>query len=122
MGNVFPEKEKGIPSPVFTPGRSHGQRSLVDYGPWGHKESDTTEQLSTSPRSDEDVCARTAPWKRILLNMEHEIGCVFNLPQMYSLRCRPLVARSQWARLFSAEPGGTKIKDSDAPDQHRLQD
>ena len=87
MGNVFPEKEKGIPSPVFTPGRSHGQRSLVDYGPWGHKESDTTEQLSTSPRSDEDVCARTAPWKRILLNMEHEIGCVFNrspnvLPEM----------------------------------------
>ena len=28
---------------VFLPGESHGQRSLVDYGPWGHKESDTTE-------------------------------------------------------------------------------
>ena len=25
----------------------HGQRSLVGYSPWGHKESDTTEQLST---------------------------------------------------------------------------
>ena len=24
-----------------------GQRSLVGYGPWGHKVSDTTEQLST---------------------------------------------------------------------------
>ena len=24
----------------------HGQRSIVDYSPWGHKESDTTEQLS----------------------------------------------------------------------------
>ena len=24
----------------------HGQRSLVGYSPWGHKESDTTEQLS----------------------------------------------------------------------------
>ena len=23
----------------------HGLRSLVGYGPWGHKESDTTEQL-----------------------------------------------------------------------------
>ena len=23
----------------------HGQRSLAGYGPWGHKESDTTEQL-----------------------------------------------------------------------------
>ena len=25
------------------PGESHGQRSLVDHSPWGHKESDTTE-------------------------------------------------------------------------------
>ena len=27
------------------PGKSHGQRSLVGYSPWGHKESDTTERL-----------------------------------------------------------------------------
>ena len=27
------------------PGKSHGQRSLVGYGPWGRKESDTTEKL-----------------------------------------------------------------------------
>ena len=26
--------------------KSHGQRSLVGYGPWSHKESDTTEQLA----------------------------------------------------------------------------
>ena len=26
---------------------SHGQRSLVGYSPWGRKESDTTERLST---------------------------------------------------------------------------
>ena len=25
------------------PGESHGQRSLVGRGPWGHRESDTTE-------------------------------------------------------------------------------
>ena len=25
----------------------HGQGSLVGYNPWGHKESDTTEQIST---------------------------------------------------------------------------
>ena len=31
--------------PVFLPGESHGQRSLAGYSPWGHKESDTTEQL-----------------------------------------------------------------------------
>ena len=27
---------------------SHGQRSLVGYSPWGPKESDMTEQLSTA--------------------------------------------------------------------------
>ena len=32
-------------SSVLLPGKSHGQRSLVGYSPWGHKESDTTEQL-----------------------------------------------------------------------------
>ena len=29
-------------APVFLPGKSHGQRSLAGYSPWGHKESDTT--------------------------------------------------------------------------------
>ena len=27
--------------------KSHGQRRLAGYSPWGHKESDTTERLST---------------------------------------------------------------------------
>ena len=37
--------EKEIaPTPVFLPGESHGQRSLVGYTPWGHKESDPTEE------------------------------------------------------------------------------
>ena len=31
------------PTPAFLPGESHGQRSLVGYGPQGHKETDTTE-------------------------------------------------------------------------------
>ena len=29
-------------------GNSHGQRSLVGYSPWSHKESDTTEKLTLS--------------------------------------------------------------------------
>ena len=31
------------PTPVFLPGESHGQRSLVGYSPWGSKDSDMTE-------------------------------------------------------------------------------
>ena len=33
------------PTPVFEPGEFHGQRSLVGYSPWGHRESDATERL-----------------------------------------------------------------------------
>ena len=31
--------------PVFLPGKSHGQRSLVGCSPWGCQESDPTERL-----------------------------------------------------------------------------
>ena len=31
------------PPPVFLPGESQEQRSLVGYSSWGHKESDITE-------------------------------------------------------------------------------
>ena len=34
-----------IPPPAFLPGEFHGWRSLMGCGPWGRKESDTTEQL-----------------------------------------------------------------------------
>ena len=40
------EKGMAIHS-VFLPGESHGQRSVADYSPRGHKESDMTEQLLT---------------------------------------------------------------------------
>ena len=40
-------RRKWQPTPVFLPGEFYGQRSLADCSPWGHKELDTTEQLST---------------------------------------------------------------------------
>ena len=33
-------------TPVFLPGEFHGQRSVADDSPWGHKESDMTEELT----------------------------------------------------------------------------
>ena len=35
-----------LPTPVFLPEKSHGQRPLEGYSPRGHKESDTTERLN----------------------------------------------------------------------------
>ena len=40
-------RRKWKPTPVFMPGKCYGWRSLVGYSPWGLKESDTTEGLST---------------------------------------------------------------------------
>ena len=39
------KRREWLPIPVFFPGEFHGQTSLVGYSPWGHKESDLTEQL-----------------------------------------------------------------------------
>ena len=33
------------PTPVLLPGKSHGQRSLVGYSPWGYEQLDVTEWL-----------------------------------------------------------------------------
>ena len=38
---LMPWRRKWQPTPVLLPGKSHGQRSLVGYSPWGHKELDT---------------------------------------------------------------------------------
>ena len=45
-----PCRKKRQPTPVFLPGEIHGQNGLVGYGPWDHKESDMTEQLTHPPR------------------------------------------------------------------------
>ena len=39
----IPWRRKWQPTPVFLLGKSHGQRSLAGYSPWGRKESGTTE-------------------------------------------------------------------------------
>ena len=40
----IPWGRKWQSTPVFLPGKSHGQRSLVGYRPWGREEWDMTEQ------------------------------------------------------------------------------
>ena len=42
----IPWSRKWQPTPVFLPEKFHGQKSLVGYSPWGHKESDMSEWLS----------------------------------------------------------------------------
>ena len=44
----IPWRRKWQPTPVFSPGESHGMRNLVGYSPQSHKESDVTEQSTHS--------------------------------------------------------------------------
>ena len=47
VGKIFWRKE-WLPTPVFLPGEFHGPRTVMGYSQWGHKESDTNEQLTLS--------------------------------------------------------------------------
>ena len=51
VGNI-PWRREWLPTPAFLPGEFHGQRSLVGYNPWSHKESEKTEQLTLSLSKD----------------------------------------------------------------------
>ena len=61
--------------PVFLPGEFHGQRSLVDYSPQCHKESDTTEGQT--------------PWASLV------VQTVKNLPAMAPVMTSVLEGKSQ---------------------------
>ena len=74
----IPWRRAWQPTAVFLPGESHGQRSLMGYSPWGHKESDTTERLNsnipgvtilwTAGQHQYGVCDVTSSLKRWPLN------------------------------------------------------
>ena len=48
LGTWVPWRREWQPTLLFLPREFHEQRSLVGYGPWGHKELDTTERLTLS--------------------------------------------------------------------------
>ena len=54
LGGEGPWRREWQLTPVFLPGESHGQRSLPGHGPWGHRESDTTEV--TEPTHAQPTC------------------------------------------------------------------
>ena len=48
LGWADPLEKKMTPTPVFLPGKSHGQRCLAGYSPWVRKESNTTYRLKNN--------------------------------------------------------------------------
>ena len=78
LGQVgkIPWRSKWQLTPVFLLGKSHGERSLAGYIPWGHKESDTTERLSSHAYIYKSVCVSIKT---------HAQGCLY---QVYLLHPR----------------------------------
>jgi len=62
----IPWRRKWQPTPVFLPGKSHRQRSLVGYSPWGHKELNMTAHTDTHCHNPDAIKLNLAQmWLRI---------------------------------------------------------
>ena len=63
---------KWKPTPVFLPGKSHGQNRLAGYWPWGHRESEASEnstlhisrkiRVDTNRSFDSKMSMRNSRW------------------------------------------------------------
>ena len=70
-------------SPVVLSGEFHGQRNLAGYSPKGHKESDTTEQLTHTHTGIKinrhllwnHLFSQVAKWRNTLRPMKFILSC-----------------------------------------------
>ena len=107
------------PSPVFLLGESHGERSLMGYSPWGCKESDMNEWLSTAAHIVIWLCLYRL-WASLVPQM------VKNLKQCrsgFDLWVRKILWRREWlpAPVFlpGEFPGQRSLVDC-SPRGHRV--
>ena len=65
----IPCGRKRQPTPVFLPGKFHGQRSLEGYSPWGHIELDMTEQAHAHTHTHTHRSIWKTSQRRLLLSL-----------------------------------------------------
>ena len=93
----IPWGRKWQPTPIFLPEKSHGQRSLEGYSPWGLKESDTSEQLNHNSRAREMGKAVRKHCNTVLQRPSTVPGMFLFLEGLRVGVCGPL--RSPWVTL-----------------------
>ena len=85
------------PTPVLLPGKSHGRRSLVGCSPWGHEESDMTEQLhyaedtTLTVESEEEL---KSPLMKVKEEIEN-VGLKLRIQEMKIIASSPIIS---WQR------------------------
>ena len=80
LGKI-PWRRKWEPTPVFLPGKSHGQKSLVGYSPWGHKRVGHDLWTKPPPWHWSQTCIL---WLHILKHMWLELLNLLAHPLFYS--------------------------------------
>ena len=70
LGQEEPLEREMATHSRFLPGKPHGQRNLAGCSPWGCKESDTTERLSSSSSSSSMMCAKAQRLGEFQLSQE----------------------------------------------------
>ena len=76
MGSIpgsgkIPWRRKWQSTPVLLLGKSHRQRSLVSYTPWGHKELDMPEHIHIlSNKHTSTQCEPSTDWSQVLREVE----------------------------------------------------
>ena len=63
----YPGKKKWPRAPVFLPGKSHGQRSLEGYSPWGQREKRRQEKNRGSKIKQVESKEKDVRLKNIIL-------------------------------------------------------
>ena len=84
------QRRQWQPTPVLSPGKSHGPRSLVGYSPWGCEESDTTE------------------W----IHFHFSLSCIEEgngNPLQYSCLENPRDGRASWAAVYGVTQSQTRL-------------
>ena len=94
-------RRKRQPTPVFLSGKSHGQRSLAGYSPWGHKESDMNEHACLHTHTHTHItilsCSVTSPSLELFtVNTFPHLSCT-----LFSPLKRQYVSR-EWRGVFLA--------------------
>ena len=118
LGQEIPWNRKWHPTPVFLLGKFHRQRSLVGYSPWGHKEADTTEQLthclivcSSFPditNVKESACNAGDP--RSIPGLGRSSGEVNGNALQYSCLENPMDRGTYWATVHRVAKSLTQMK------------
>ena len=103
----IPWRRKWQSTPVFLPGKFHGQRSLEGYSPWSQKESDKTEWLTLS-FSIKEMSQLYLIKASILLNGFSRCPVVKNLPAnaggAWGHKFNRWVGKIPWRRKWELTP------------------